>query len=103
MRMLYSDVINLLDTQTEMKAGFPVERKLSERTVYADAKSVRYAEFYSAQMAGMKADIVFSLRAADYKGEAAIRYPATEDGDRYKVIRRYQKDPDHLELTCERV
>lgn len=82
---VYSDIVN----------GFPVER-YEESEVWADRKSVNRSEFYAATQAGMKADVVFTVNAIDYQEQSMVRVGEVL----YDVVRTYQKELDHVELTC---
>lgn len=78
--------------------GFDLEQMHPEqgRLVYADKKSVGYAEFYKANQAGYKAELKFDVYTEEYRGESAAVY----DGKTYTVIRTYAgKSKDKLELT----
>lgn len=78
--------------------GFDLEQMHPDqgRLVYAERKSVGYAEFYKANQAGYKAELKFDVYAEEYRGEGAAVY----DGKTYTVIRTYTgKNKDKLELT----
>lgn len=70
----------------------------SDKEVWADRRSVKRQEFYSALAAGRSADVVFGVQADDYAGQTEVTY----DGQSYKVLRSYQTGPDEVELTCTR-
>lgn len=65
-------------------------------SVMAERKSTARSEFYAAQAAGIKADVVFVIWLAEYSGENIVR---AADGD-YSVVRTYVTGRDHLEMTC---
>lgn len=61
-----------------------------------EVKSVGMKEFYQAQTAGMKPEIVFELADFyDYDGQEEIIY----QGFKYKVLRTYRKGVP-LEIVC---
>ena len=69
------------------------------RKVFAEVKSVRQSEFYSAAMANIRPTCVFVLADKDdYRDEKQIRY----NGRTYDVIRTYVgRDSYRLEITAE--
>lgn len=95
--MYYSDRITLR-TVTKTLANGAYTTTYSDKEVWADRRSVKRQEFYSALAAGRSADIVFAVHADDYANQAEVTY----DGQSYKVLRSYQTGPDEVELTCTR-
>jgi hypothetical protein len=53
-------------------------------------KSVGSAEFYESAQAGMKAELKFVVRTADYRGEEIVEH----GGKRYGVLRTYETASD---------
>ena len=79
--------------------GFPVERAETARTVFADKKSVGYAEFYKAEMAGHSLELKFDIRAFEYNGETIAEYPVSS-GKRHRILRTYlHENGELIELT----
>ncbi|WP_036718254.1 phage head closure protein [Paenibacillus harenae] len=68
------------------------------REVMANEKSVKGAEFYQAHAVGIRPEIVFEIRKAEYQGEPRVKY----EGATYYVIRTYSRSGELLELTCSR-
>ena len=68
------------------------------KEVFALIASVGRNEFYAAAHAGLKPEITFQIRVADYDHEELVEY----DGMTYQVIRTYQTGPDWIELVCKR-
>lgn len=68
----------------------------TSKTVWADRKSATRSEFYTATMAGIRVDAVFSVRAEDYANQTEVIAGAVT----YGVVRAYQKDGGMVELTC---
>lgn len=96
---MYNDVISLVSyNQTEDidEYGDNVLERI-EKPVFALVKSVGMKEFYQAQSAGFKPEIVFEL--ADY-----LEYDDQEEvifkDVIYKVIRTYRKQSNELEIVC---
>lgn len=93
------DVIKLID-EVIVKDEYGNEKvSTSEpKEVFALIASVGRSEFYAAAHAGLKPEITFQIRVADYDREELVEY----DGMSCQVIRTYQTGPDWIELVCER-
>ncbi len=96
--MLWNQTLELLSTVEGTDARGEITQTETARQVFADRQSVRQSEFYAAQTAGMKPEIMFIIRAADYQDEQALLH----EDQRYTVIRTYSKDGETLELVCSR-
>ena len=94
--MRMEHIITLNDTETTPgPSGVPV--KTETRTeVYADKLSARRSEYYAANAAGVRADIVFAVMADEYNGETEVDW----GGARYSVVRAYGAGKGRVELTC---
>ena len=93
----WTEEIILIDTiKGRDDDGFDVVEEESGRLVYADMKSVTRTEFYLANQSGIKADISFVLRQADYDSEMTLLHGEKK----YKVIRTYKKDGETIDLIC---
>lgn len=75
--------------------GYPTET-VEETTVFADVKSAKRSEFYSAKNIGVDLAITVKLRAADYGGQERLVW----NGKRYKVERAYTEAREYYELNC---
>lgn len=101
--MRWGDQIKLIalaapDPQTN-EHGFPEEKQEAASIVFANKKSVGYAEFYKASQAGYKAELKFDVRALEYTGQEVAEFPV-DSGQRYKVLRTYEHTNGELvELT----
>lgn len=95
--MYYSDRLTLR-TVTKTLANGAYTTTYTDKEVWADRRSVKRQEFYSALAAGRSADIVFAVHADDYANQTEVTY----DGQSYKVLRSYQTWLDEVELTCTR-
>lgn len=93
------DVIKLID-EVIVKDEYGNEKVTTSepKEVFALIASVGRSEFYAAAHAGLKPEITFQIRVADYEHEELVEY----DGMSYQVIRTYQTGPDWIELVCER-
>lgn len=91
----FDERIFLTAVHSGVENGFPVE-VLEETEVWADRKSVSRQEFYQAQQAGVRADVVFVVNALDYAEQSLVRVGSVY----YDVTRSYQTELDKIELTC---
>ena len=94
---MWSDVITLKKVVVEYVGTFPVETT-EEKEVYAKRHSVVRSEFYAAQSVGMKTEIAFTVRRADYDGQTEVEH----GGITYNVVREYEIDSENVDLTCAR-
>jgi len=86
----------LVDTVTSVNSvGIPVLTE-TKTTVWADKLSVKRAEHYAANAAGIRVDIVFSVNADDYTGQTEVEWNSTK----YNVVRSYAVGRGRVELTC---
>lgn len=93
-----NDVIKLRTLSiTSDAAGFS-STAVTEKTVYADIKSVRQSEFYAAEASGKKVDLVFVVNADEWNGATEIEYRSLV----YSVVRA-QNWKGRIELTCSRM
>lgn len=94
--LFFRDVVELVWTETTTnEIGDSVENPTS-RQVFANKKSIRQNEFYQAQAAGLKPEIMFEVRTAEYADERLLIF----DGRSYKIIRTYDKNGEMTELIC---
>ena len=94
--MYFSDNITLRkETVTLDEYGDSV-CAYTDTIVFADVKSVTRSEFYSATMAGIKIDIVFTVHAEDYNNQTVVTYGTTS----YNIVRTYKKGEGIVELNC---
>lgn len=94
--MMWRDTVKLLKIVMDYNEyNEPIETYV-EREVFANKKSVRQSEFYQALATGMKAEVMFEVRMADYEGELRLKY-----GDKvYDVTRTYERNGEIVELVC---
>jgi SPP1 family predicted phage head-tail adaptor len=95
--LYFSDRITLRAVTSTLTNGIYVDAN-TDTEVWADKRSVKRQEFYSALAAGRSADIVFGVHADDYSNQSVVVY----NNLIYKVLRSYQTSPDEIELTCVR-
>lgn len=86
----------LVDTVTSVNSvGIPVLTE-TKTTVWADKLSAKRTEYYAANAAGIRVDIVFSVNADDYTGQTEVEWNSTK----YNVVRSYAVGRGRVELTC---
>lgn len=97
--MRWSNVIKLITvTYTENDIGDIIASN-TERTIYANKKSIRQQEFYQAQATGLKPELMFEVRSVEYNNESKLSYNNKE----YNIIRTYDKNGEITELICQGV
>lgn len=95
--MLWRDVINLIKVKnSKNNMGDTVDIE-SSRQVYANKKSIRQSEFYQAAANGLKPELMFEIRYAEYQGETLLEY----NNKKYTIIRQFSKNDEIVELICE--
>lgn len=95
--MLFRDVVDLIaSTPGENDIGDPIEVDAPPRQVFANKKSVRQSEFYQAMANGLRPELMFEIREADYGGEAKLQF----EGKAYIIIRTYPAKNELLEIIC---
>lgn len=94
--MRMDEQLVLVDTVTSVNdVGIPVLTE-TKTTVWADKLSAKRAEYYAANAAGIRVDIVFSVNADDYTGQTEVEWNSTK----YNVVRSYAVGRGRVELTC---
>lgn len=90
---MWNEVVQLGNKSEVLVHGEPQEN-IAYREVFANKKSVRLSEFYQAQSAGMKPELVFEVRTVDFENDEFLTY----EGKEYSIIRSYENG-DITELT----
>ena len=96
--MMWRDTVELIAVQRVDDGGGGFTEAETLRAVFANRKSVRQSEFYQAHMTGLKPEIMFEVRYADYAGETKLRH----DGRRYVIVRTFSRNEEVIELVCQR-
>lgn len=91
---MWRDVIKLGKWTESIVYGEPI-RTLTWTEVFANKKSVRQSEFYSAANVGLKPEIVFEVRSVELDGHDKVEF----SGKEYSLIRTYDKG-EITELVC---
>lgn len=101
--MLNRDIIELVNesTTTTSSMGNPLYTRTYSQ-VFADKLAINESEFYQSNAQGLRPEFKFKMRYIDYDGQTQIRYPVTT-GSLYDIIRKYSRDDEFIELTCQGV
>ena len=101
---MFDSVIKLMkETNTVNEYGDTVQT-FTERTVFAEVKSITQSEFYQAQATGLKPEIKFVIADfVDYQGEKILSYKpfGSASAEDYTVLRTY-RNKINLEIVCKR-
>lgn len=100
---MYDSIIKLIkETKTVNKYGNTISTS-TERTIFAEVKSIRQDEFYQAQAVGLKPEIKFVIADfADYEDEKKLKYaPFGGTEEVYTILRTYRTNYQ-LEIVCKR-
>lgn len=100
---MYDQVIKLVDeTRTTNELGDAVV-VATERSIFAEFKSITQSEFYQAQAVGLKPEIKFVIADyLDYRNEKRLKYAAFQsDEEEYTILRTYRAGTT-LEIVCKR-
>ena len=96
--MLFRDTVRLISfTDSINNIGDPVETRVYTSTIFANKKSIRQSEFYQAHATGLRPELSFIIREADYSQQPALEY----DSKDYRIIRTFSKNGELIELICE--
>ena len=75
-----------------------VEKELPGREVFCSMGSITRAEWAAVGKQGVKPSTVATVWADEYEGELTAVY----GGQRYRVYRTYQPNPEEIELYLEK-
>lgn len=101
---MYDQVIKLIGTTTTTDEYADKVSVETERTVFAELKSVGQSEFYQAHAVGLKPELKFVLADyMDYQNEKLLKFKDFNDKEEqlYTIIRTYRAGTE-LELVCKR-
>lgn len=90
---MWREVIELANLMETIVHG-EVVKEATYRKVYANKKSVRQSEFYQGASAGLKPELVFEIRAVEFRNEEYVRF----NGKMYTIVRMYENG-ENIELT----
>lgn len=88
--------IELIGVTYERNTMGDLVAKETPRSVLAEKQSVRQSEFYQAAQAGLRAEVVFIVWTAEYQGQQQLIH----NGQRYKIIRTFDRKDWRTELVC---
>lgn len=100
---MFNEVITLVNENKQVNEYGDLVITETERTIFADLKSVTQTEFYQAQAVGIKAEIKFVIADfLDYRNEQKIKYtPYNASEELFTVVRTYRKG-NQLEIICRK-
>jgi SPP1 family predicted phage head-tail adaptor len=101
---MYDAVIKLISESRTVDAYGDTITTETERSVFAEIKSIGQSEFYQAQAVGLKPEIKFVLADyLDYQNEKKLRYQGFNEAaeEEYAILRTYRNN-NLLELVCKR-
>ncbi len=96
--MYFRDVVTLIGVTESTAANGSLVETPTSKTVMADKQSVKRTEFYQAQTAGFKPEVVFVIKACEYTDQPQLTHGTTT----YDIIRTYEVENECLELVCQR-
>lgn len=100
---MFDSIIKLMkETNTVNEYGDTV-KTFTEKTVFAEVKSIGQSEFYQAEAVGLKPEIKFLIADfADYENEKCLKYtPFGGVEEIYTILRTY-RNKLNLEIVCKR-
>lgn len=100
---MYDNIVKFISETTSVNEYGDTVTTTTERTVFAEVKSIGQSEFYQSQASGFKPEIKFVLADFyDYQGERSLKFtPYSGIETIYEVIRTYRVD-NRLEVVCQR-
>lgn len=100
---MYDSIITLISESNTVDEYGDTVTVETERTIFAEVKSIGQSEFYQAQAVGLKPEIKFLIADfADYQNEKKLKYtPFGGTEDIYTVLRTY-RTKNQLEIVCKR-
>ena len=101
---MYDQIIKLVSETYQIDEYGDKVADRTERTIFAELKSIGQSEFYQAQAVGLKPELKFVLPDfLEYQGEKSLKFQdfnETEEQE-YSIIRTY-RNGNELEIVCKR-
>lgn len=100
---MFDEIITLKKESTTVDKYGDMKKTPTNRTIFAQVKSVGQSEFYQAQAVGLKPEIKFVIADyLDYEGEKVLSYaPFGKQAEDYTILRTFRTGLN-LELVCKR-
>lgn len=101
---MFNNVITLVAESKSINALGDIVTVHTERTIFAELRSIGQSEFYQAQAVGLKPEIKFVIADyLDYQDEKIVKYQAFNgtNAEEYSVIRTYRQG-NALEIVCKK-
>lgn len=102
--IMYDQPIKLISNLKEINEYGDHVAAPTERTVFAELKSVGQSEFYQAHALGLKPELKFKIADyLEYRNEKQLKYKDFGELEEqiYSVIRTF-RDGNELEIVCKR-
>ena len=99
---MYDQIVKLVSETYQIDEYGDKVADRTERTIFAELKSIGQSEFYQAQATGLKPELKFVIADyLDYQGEKILRHQGFNEAEEeeYEVIRTY-RNGNSLEITC---
>jgi len=100
---MFDSTITLMKETNTVDAYGDTVQTFTERTIFAEVKSIGQNEFYQAEAVGLKPEIKFLIADfADYQDEKKLKYTPFGGTEKiYNVLRTY-RNKLNLEIVCAR-
>lgn len=101
---MYEQVIYLVSESRQVNEYGDMDIQRTERSVFAELKSIGQSEFYQAQALGLKPELKFVLPDyLEYQNEKIVLFQEfnAEEKEEFSVLRTY-RNGNLLELVCKR-
>ena len=97
--MLWRDQLKLISISNNTNAIGDLIETETKKDVFCNKKSIRQSEFYQAQAEGLRPELMFEVRLADYSDEKRLEYNSVA----YNILRTYTKNFEIIELICNKL
>lgn len=97
LRTLYNNEVTLISKTYEFDEFYNQVPYESRRKILCSENTVTRYEFYIASEQGLNPSLSLFIHPYEYNNEDELEY----NGNRYSIIRTFQKDFENLELVCE--
>jgi SPP1 family predicted phage head-tail adaptor len=100
---MYDSVIKLISESNTVDEYGDTVTVETQRSIFAEVKSIGQSEFYQAQAVGLKPEIKFVIADfADYQNEKRLKYTAFGGSEEVYTILRTYRTKNQLEIVCKR-
>lgn len=103
--MIVPKLITLISYTKSIDADGYETKTPKETQVFSNVSSVKHSEFYEAMQAGIRPSVMATVYVQEYNEAFSNAYAPEHclmDGILYRIVREYQTDIDHTQLTLEK-